>query len=74
MQVYAGRYQACWCMLMLSYYLADRIDTPGVIDRVSSLFRNHPTLISGFNTFLPIVSHLASVAVQAANENTGLPH
>lgn len=32
------------------------IDTPGVIDRVSSLFRNHPSLISGFNTFLPIVS------------------
>ncbi|ORX65773.1 hypothetical protein K493DRAFT_412767 [Basidiobolus meristosporus CBS 931.73] len=29
------------------------IDTPGVIDRVSNLFRGHPTLISGFNTFLP---------------------
>ena len=29
------------------------IDTPGVIDRVSSLFRGHPTLIQGFNTFLP---------------------
>ena len=30
-----------------------RIDTPGVIERVSTLFRGHPTLISGFNTFLP---------------------
>ncbi|KEI38647.1 uncharacterized protein L969DRAFT_94848 [Mixia osmundae IAM 14324] len=30
-----------------------RIDTPGVIDRVSSLFRGHPALIQGFNTFLP---------------------
>lgn len=29
------------------------IDTPGVIDRVSTLFRGHPTLIQGFNTFLP---------------------
>ncbi|KAI0088979.1 hypothetical protein BDY19DRAFT_947034 [Irpex rosettiformis] len=29
------------------------IDTPGVIDRVSALFRGHPSLIQGFNTFLP---------------------
>ena len=31
----------------------DRIDTPGVIDRVSNLFAGHPNLIQGFNTFLP---------------------
>src|SRR5450755_1376722 len=30
-----------------------RIDTPGVIERVSSLFTGHPMLIQGFNTFLP---------------------
>lgn len=30
-----------------------RIDTPGVIERVSSLFTGHPELIQGFNTFLP---------------------
>ena len=30
-----------------------RIDTPGVINRVSTLFRGHPDLIVGFNTFLP---------------------
>lgn len=29
------------------------IDTPGVINRVSSLFEGHPELIQGFNTFLP---------------------
>ncbi|KAI5118376.1 hypothetical protein M0805_005842 [Coniferiporia weirii] len=29
------------------------IDTPGVIERVSSLFRGHNDLIQGFNTFLP---------------------
>ena len=31
-----------------------RIDTPGVIKRVSHLFNGHPTLIQGFNTFLPV--------------------
>ena len=30
-----------------------RINTPGVIERVSSLFTGHPALIQGFNTFLP---------------------
>ena len=30
-----------------------RIDTPGVITRVSQLFTGHPALIQGFNTFLP---------------------
>jgi len=30
-----------------------RIDTPGVISRVSNLFKGHPELIVGFNTFLP---------------------
>lgn len=29
------------------------IDTPGVIDRVSTLFAGNPQLIQGFNTFLP---------------------
>lgn len=31
-----------------------RIDTPGVIERVSTLFNGHPSLIQGFNTFLPV--------------------
>lgn len=35
---------------MIIFY---RIDTPGVIKRVSQLFRGHPNLIVGFNTFLP---------------------
>ena len=30
-----------------------RIDTPGVITRVSRLFKGRPSLIIGFNTFLP---------------------
>ncbi|PHZ11183.1 uncharacterized protein RHIMIDRAFT_238626 [Rhizopus microsporus ATCC 52813] len=34
-------------------FKSQTIDTPGVIERVSALFKGHPTLISGFNTFLP---------------------
>lgn len=34
-------------------FKSQNIDTPGVIDRVSALFRGHPKLIDGFNTFLP---------------------
>ncbi|KAJ3114140.1 Transcriptional regulatory protein sin3 [Phlyctochytrium bullatum] len=34
-------------------FKAQTIDTPGVIDRVSNLFRGYPNLINGFNTFLP---------------------
>jgi len=30
-----------------------RIDTVGVIARVKDLFKGHPRLILGFNTFLP---------------------
>ena len=33
-----------------------RIDTAGVILKVKDLFRGHPDLILGFNTFLPKVS------------------
>jgi paired amphipathic helix protein Sin3a len=34
-------------------FKSQAIDTPGVIDRVSTLFNGHPQLIQGFNTFLP---------------------
>ena len=34
-------------------FKSQAIDTPGVIDRVSTLFHGHPHLIQGFNTFLP---------------------
>lgn len=34
-------------------YCFSSIDTPGVINRVSQLFKGHPDLIMGFNTFLP---------------------
>ncbi|KAG8913799.1 Transcriptional regulatory protein sin3, partial [Tulasnella sp. 408] len=34
-------------------FKSQTIDTPGVIERVSTLFTGHPSLIQGFNTFLP---------------------
>ena len=34
-------------------FKSQSIDTPGVIARVSHLFRGHSKLIVGFNTFLP---------------------
>ena len=34
-------------------FKAQAIDTPGVIKRVSELFKGHDNLILGFNTFLP---------------------
>lgn len=36
----------------LSFFFLS-IDTPGVISRVSNLFKGHTDLIEGFNTFLP---------------------
>ncbi|GMM54440.1 transcriptional regulator [Maudiozyma humilis] len=34
-------------------FKSQAIDTPGVIERVSTLFKGFPALIQGFNTFLP---------------------
>ncbi|KAI9741094.1 MAG: Transcriptional regulatory protein sin3 [Cirrosporium novae-zelandiae] len=34
-------------------FKSQTIDTPGVIERVSTLFAGHANLIQGFNTFLP---------------------
>ncbi|CAK7262925.1 Transcriptional regulatory protein sin3 [Sporothrix epigloea] len=39
-------------------FKSQTIDTPGVISRVSDLFAGHPTLIQGFNTFLPPGYHI----------------
>jgi len=39
-------------------FKSQAIDTPGVIERVSTLFKGHPTLIQGFNTFLPPGYHI----------------
>jgi histone deacetylase complex regulatory component SIN3 len=38
---------------IMKNFKAQTIDTPGVIHRVSELFKGHDNLILGFNTFLP---------------------
>ncbi|XP_078730640.1 paired amphipathic helix protein Sin3a isoform X2 [Lampetra fluviatilis] len=38
---------------IMKEFKSQSIDTPGVISRVSNLFKGHPDLIMGFNTFLP---------------------
>ncbi len=38
---------------IMKEFKSQSIDTPGVIARVSGLFKGHPELIVGFNTFLP---------------------
>lgn len=38
---------------IMKEFKSQSIDTPGVIQRVSNLFKGHPELIVGFNTFLP---------------------
>ncbi|XP_031694705.1 paired amphipathic helix protein Sin3a-like isoform X2 [Anarrhichthys ocellatus] len=38
---------------IMKEFKSQSIDTPGVISRVSQLFKAHPDLIVGFNTFLP---------------------
>ena len=47
--------QACHFNICVSFFFffLISIDTPGVISRVSQLFKGHPDLIMGFNTFLP---------------------
>lgn len=40
-----------FCIMILIF--PHRIDTTGVIARVKDLFKGHPNLILGFNTFLP---------------------
>jgi hypothetical protein len=40
-------------LYLLQEFKSQSIDTPGVISRVSMLFKGHPELIVGFNTFLP---------------------
>ena len=52
----------------LLYHLY-RIDTPGVIQRVSRLFHGNPYLIQGFNTFLP-VGYRIDISVDPSDPNT----
>jgi paired amphipathic helix protein Sin3a len=59
---------------IMKEFKSQSIDTPGVIQRVSNLFKGHNDLIEGFNTFLPPgykieVSHNDVVHYKAPNSN-----
>nr|XP_022317868.1 paired amphipathic helix protein Sin3a-like [Crassostrea virginica] len=38
---------------IMKEFRSQTIDAPGVINRVSNLFKGHPDIIVGFNTFMP---------------------
>ena len=44
---------ASYCLYSEYDFKAQRLDTPGVVQRVVSLFRDDRELILGFGTFLP---------------------
>jgi paired amphipathic helix protein Sin3a len=59
---------------IMKEFKSQSIDTPGVIQRVSNLFKGHNDLIEGFNTFLPPgykieVSHNDIVHYKAPNSS-----
>ncbi|GAA5967187.1 hypothetical protein JCM11641_000470 [Rhodosporidiobolus odoratus] len=54
-------------LTIMKDFKSQGIDTPGVIDRVSTLFRGHPGLIQGFNTFLPPGYRIECAAAQDAS-------
>merc|ERR1719434_564333 len=58
---------------IMKEFKSQSIDTPGVISRVSMLFKGHPELIVGFNTFLPPGYKIeVQTNEQAGHQN--LPH
>lgn len=54
---------------IMKEFKSQSIDTPGVIARVSCLFKGHPELIVGFNTFLPPGY---KIEVQCSDAGTGV--
>ena len=62
---------------IMKEFKTQSIDTPGVIARVSCLFKGHPELIVGFNTFLPPgykieVTPMDTVGVTGIPGSTGM--
>ncbi|GAA6061549.1 hypothetical protein JCM10212_001081, partial [Sporobolomyces blumeae] len=60
-------------LTIMKDFKTQNIDTPGVIDRVSTLFRGHPSLIQGFNTFLPPGYRIECHVSPNADGSTGGP-
>ncbi|WAQ81543.1 hypothetical protein PtA15_1A885 [Puccinia triticina] len=55
---------------VMKLFKTQSIDTPGVIERVSTLFRGYPSLIQGFNTFLPPGFRIECTLVRRTSSNT----
>uniref|UniRef100_A0A8C1KJD0 Paired amphipathic helix protein Sin3a n=1 Tax=Cyprinus carpio TaxID=7962 RepID=A0A8C1KJD0_CYPCA len=59
---------------IMKEFKSQSIDTPGVISRVSQLFKGHPDLIMGFNTFLPPGYKIESPALTPTSQpNPSIP-
>ncbi len=54
---------------IMKNFKSQAIDTPGVINKVSDLFKGHNELILGFNTFLPAGHKITLTDQQASAEN-----
>ncbi|GAA5841758.1 hypothetical protein JCM3766R1_005173 [Sporobolomyces carnicolor] len=73
-QQFANEYEVYDQFLtIMKDFKTQNIDTPGVIDRVSTLFRGHPSLIQGFNTFLPPGYRIECRVSTNADGSTGGP-
>jgi len=59
---------------IMKEFKSQSIDTPGVISRVSTLFRGHPELIVGFNTFLPPGYKIEVQTSEGQHNIPGHPH
>ncbi|PLW57131.1 hypothetical protein PCANC_01945 [Puccinia coronata f. sp. avenae] len=55
---------------VMKLFKTQSIDTPGVIERVSTLFRGYPSLIQGFNTFLPPGFRIECTLVRRTGSNS----
>ncbi|XP_077996855.1 paired amphipathic helix protein Sin3a-like isoform X2 [Glandiceps talaboti] len=58
---------------IMKEFKSQSIDTPGVINRVSNLFKGHPDLIVGFNTFLPPGYKIEVQGVDGTQVNVSIP-
>uniref|UniRef100_A0A672MSK3 Paired amphipathic helix protein Sin3a n=1 Tax=Sinocyclocheilus grahami TaxID=75366 RepID=A0A672MSK3_SINGR len=58
---------------IMKEFKSQSIDTPGVISRVSQLFKGHPDLIMGFNTFLPPGYKIEVQTNDLVNPNPSIP-
>ncbi|KAF0683654.1 Aste57867_24299 [Aphanomyces stellatus] len=57
----------------LNEYQSQTLDKPGVIDRVAALFKDHPDLIMGFQTFFPNEDDMSDAPPPSTSSPTSPP-